>query len=333
MLRRRTAAAADEIDEAVLRERAQVAARVRRLLVVEPERVREPGVRMARDVGRRDVREALEERPHLGRAERAVHADDERLGMLDGDPERIGRLAREVASAAVDGGEREPERQLGRYCSRGDYRCLRVQRVEDRLDEEEVDAAVAERADLLLVGGLHRVEGDGPVCRVFDLRRERERHVQRADRAGDEAGLRRRPRRPRVGRGACEPGTLQAHLGRGAFERVVRLTDRGRGERVRRGDVRARLEVRVVDLRDDRRRGEVEKIGVALDVVRVRGEALAAVLLLREPSAVDEHAPGAVEHEDSLGEKLLELLADVLHEIDSRLKGREPEGSRALGVW
>ena len=114
VLRRRTAAAPDEIDEAVLGERAQVAARVRRLLVVEAEGVREPRVRMARHVGRRHVREALEERPHLGRAERAVHADDERLGVLDGDPEGIGRLTRQVAPALVDGGEREPERKLGR---------------------------------------------------------------------------------------------------------------------------------------------------------------------------------------------------------------------------
>ena len=47
VLRRRPAAAADEVDEAVLGERAQVPARVRGLLVVEPERVRQAGVRMA----------------------------------------------------------------------------------------------------------------------------------------------------------------------------------------------------------------------------------------------------------------------------------------------
>ena len=88
-----------------------------------------------------------------------------------------------------------------------------------------------------------------------------------------------------------------------------------------------------MDLRDDRRRGEVEKVGIAFDVVRMRGEALAPVLLLGEPAPMDEHAPGAVEHEDSLGEEFLELWADVLHEVGSRLKGRELEGPRALGVW
>ena len=88
-----------------------------------------------------------------------------------------------------------------------------------------------------------------------------------------------------------------------------------------------------MDLGDDLGRGQVQEIRVALDVVRVRGEAFAAVLLLGESAAVDEHAPRAVEHKDSLGEEFTELFSDVLHEIGSRLKGREPEGSRALGVW
>ena len=118
VLGRGPAAASDEVDEAVLGERAQEAARVTRLLVVEPERVREPCVRMARDVGGRDVRETLEERPHLGRAERAVDADDQRLRMFDGDPERLCGLAGEVASTPVHSSEREPERELGRDVAR-----------------------------------------------------------------------------------------------------------------------------------------------------------------------------------------------------------------------
>ncbi len=88
-----------------------------------------------------------------------------------------------------------------------------------------------------------------------------------------------------------------------------------------------------MDLGDDLRSGQVEDVRIALDVVRVRGEPLAAILLLGELAAMDEHAPRPVEHEDPLGEQFLELCADVLHEFDSRLKGREPEGSRALGVW
>ena len=300
VLGRRAAAAADEVDEAVLRERAQVAARVRGLLVVEPEGVRQPRVRMAGDVRGRAVREALEKRPHLRRPERAVDAHDERLGVLDRDPERLRGLAREVPSAPVDRGERQPERDLGRNRARGDDRRLRVQRVEDRLDQQEVDAAVAERRDLLLVGRLHLPERDRAIGRILDLRRQGERDVERPYRAGDEPWLVGRPRSPGVRGGTCEARSFEAHLRGVALEGVVRLPDRGRREGVRRRDVRAGLEVRVVDLGDDLRCGQIQEVGIALDVVRVRREALAAVHLLRQLATVDEDAPGSVEHQDAL---------------------------------
>ena len=131
--------------------------------------------------------EILDVRPHLGGAERAVDADDERLRVLDRDPERLDGLAREVAAALVDGGEREPERQVGRGVLRGDDRGLRVQRVEDRLDQEQVDAALAQRPHLLGVRLRDLVEGGRAVRGVVHPRGQRERDVERADRAGDEA--------------------------------------------------------------------------------------------------------------------------------------------------
>ncbi len=65
----RPAATAHEVDEPVLGEGPQVPARVGRLLVVEPECVRETCVRVTRDVRGCDAREPLQERSHLGRAE------------------------------------------------------------------------------------------------------------------------------------------------------------------------------------------------------------------------------------------------------------------------
>ena len=94
VLRRRPAAAPDEVDETVLGERAEEPARVARLLVVLAHRVGEAGVRIAGDVRVGDPCEPLEEGTHLGRAERAVDADDQRARVLDGDPERLRRLAR-----------------------------------------------------------------------------------------------------------------------------------------------------------------------------------------------------------------------------------------------
>ena len=89
-----------------------------------------------------------------------------------------------------------------------------------------------------------------------------------------------------------------------------------------------------MDLGDDLRRGQVEEIGIALDVVRMVAEALAPILLLREAATMDEDTPRPVEHEDSLREERLHVCAGVFHEFGSRLRGREPEGSRgSLGVW
>ena len=203
----RPAAAADEVDEPVLRERAEEPARVARLLVVLPHRVRQARVRIAGDVRVGDAGQPLQERPHLGRAERAVDADDERPGVLDRDPERLRGLPRQVAPAPVDRGERDPERQLGRDVRGRDDRRLRVERVEDRLDQEQVDAAVDERGDLLRVGLAHLVERDGAERGVLDLRRDGQRDVERADRTGDEPWPVGRARRPVVGR-ARAPAAL-----------------------------------------------------------------------------------------------------------------------------
>ena len=70
--------------------------------------------------------------------------DDHGLGVLDRGPERLDRLARQRAPAPVDDRHRQPAREVGRHVhGRRDGR-LRVQGVEDRLDQQEVDAAVAE---------------------------------------------------------------------------------------------------------------------------------------------------------------------------------------------
>ena len=54
---------------------------------------------------------------------------------------------------------------------------------------------------------------------------------------------------------------------------------------------------------DDLRPREVEQVGVAGDVERMVLEALAAVGLLAANVALDEHAPGAVEHDDPLAKE------------------------------
>ena len=149
VLRGRAAARAGDVEQPVLGELAQQRRRHVRRLVVAAERVRQAGVRVARREAGRDAREIGDVRPHLLRAERAVDADDQRLGVLDRRPERLDRLPGQRAAGEVDDRDADPERQLRRDLARGDDRGLAVERVEDRLDQQQVDAAVGEAADLL----------------------------------------------------------------------------------------------------------------------------------------------------------------------------------------
>ena len=299
---RRAAAAADDVDEAFVGEGAQQLGGVVRLLVVAAEGVRQARVRMAARVRVDDPRQLGDVRPHLLRAERAVDADDEGIRVLDRVPERLDRLAGERASREVDDRDRDPQRQLGRDVARRRDRRLRVQGVEDRLDQQQVDAALPQGRDLLRVGGDDVVEGHRPVRRLVDPRGERQRHVQRPERAGDEAAA------GFVRRLAREPRPLDVHVAHGRLEPVVGLADRGRRERVRRRDVGAGGEVLPVDVEHDVRPGQVEQVGIAGDVARMVGEALAAVVLGVEPGVLDHRPPRAVEHEDPLIQQLPQTL-------------------------
>ena len=211
--------------------------------------------------------------------------------MLDGAPEGFDRLPRQVAPARVDGGERDPARDLRRDVERCGNRGLRVQRVEHCLDHQEVDTAFDESGHLLGVGGVDLIERDGAERRVFHLRRQRERDVERADAPGDE------PARL-VGRLPGEPGAGDVHLGHPRLEAIVGLPDGGGRERVRRRDAGARSEVGAVDVEDDLRIREVEQVGVARHVARVVAEPFAPVCVLPAHLALDQHPPRAVKEHD-----------------------------------
>ena len=303
---RRPAAAADDVDEPGLGKLTQEPARVVRLLVVAAEGVRKPGVRVAADVGGREPGEIRDVGPHLLRPERTVDPDDEGVRMLDRGPEGLDRLARERAAAPVDDRDRDPQRQglalLLEDLVRSRDRGLRVQRVEDRLDEQEVDTAVDEPADLSSVALPHLVEGDAAKRGVLHLRRQRQRLVQRPDRPGHEpvsigALVARLPR---------EAGSSQVDVVDRALEPVVGLPDRGRRERVGGRDQRTGVEVGAMDVEDDVRAREVQEIRIALDVLRVLAESLSPVVRVLEVKPLEHRSPGAVEHDDALAEKLAE---------------------------
>ena len=134
---------------------------------------------------------------HLLGAERAIEPDRERRGVRDRIPERLRRLPGQKPAGAVGDGAGDHHRHVDaarvQLFGDGEDRGLGVERVEDRLDQQHVDAAVDQAAHLLAIGLAQLVEGDGAEARIEHVGRDRGGAVGRADGAGDEA-LRGRPR-------------------------------------------------------------------------------------------------------------------------------------------
>jgi hypothetical protein len=251
--------------------------------------------------------------------------------VLDRTPEGLDGLAGQRSPALVDDRHRDPQRQVRGHLTCGGDRGLRVERVEDRLDQQQVDPAIGERLDLLRVRGADVVEGDRPIRRVLDAWGQRQGDVERPDRAGDETST-------RLVRGlAGETRALQVHFPHVRLQPVVGLADARGGERVGRGDVRARGEVLPVHVEDDVGPREVEQVGIAGHVTRVVLEAVTAVVGGGEPGALQHGAPRTVEHHDPLVEEFPQGSRGVasgrpVHWSTSR-DGRRPCGSNAGRAW
>ncbi len=272
MGRGRAAAAADQVDQPVAREPGQDAGRLVGRLVVAAQLVGEARVRVGGDAHVRDAPQLRDERPERRRAERAVEADAPRPGVADGVPERLGGLPGERPPGQVDDGSGQEHRQpqpggFEDLLERED-RGLGVERVEDRLDQEQVRAALDEAARRVRVGRPELLEADVAGRRVGDVRGDRGGPVRRSQRAGDPA----RPAVARLGRvrgGAGQPGGGRVHLARQVGQPVVGLADRRGVEGVRLDHVGAGVEVGGVDRRDHVGPGERKQVVVAAQVTRM----------------------------------------------------------------
>ncbi len=135
-------------------------------------------------------------------------------------------------------------------------------------------------------------------------------------------GLSGRLQRPGVGAFARKPRRRDVDLPHAALEPIIGLRDRGRVERVGADDVRARLQIRVVDCPDDVGLRQRKQIVVALEVMVVRDERGAAILGLAELVALDHRSHRPVEDENPLLEERGELGSAIgLHALDGTASG------------
>ena len=307
VLRRRTAAAADHVEEPLFGEAAELRRHRFGAFVVAAELVGQPGIGIGADEGVGHAGDLCEMRAHGVGAERAIEADRERPGVAHRVPEGGRRLARQGAAGEVGDGAGDHDRQAGALLRKnllaGEDGRLGVQRVEDRLDQNDLGAAVDQAAQLLAIGNAQVVEGDGAVAGIVHVGRDGRRAVGRPERAGDEA--------PAAVLARGDPGRLASDLRAFAvqfvdqrLQAVIGLRDRGRRERVGLDDVGAGAAIIQVDGPDRLRLGERQEIVVALQVaVAAARVPIAAKMLLPEAEALDLRPHRAVEDEDALARR------------------------------
>ena len=291
VLRRGSAASADDVHQPGFGELAEESGGRLRGLVVLPELVRQTGVRIDAHQRVRHRRDLGEVGSHLRRSERAIQADGQRRGVPNRLPERRRRLSGQRATRPVGDRAGDHQRDVGPTAShhppRREDGGLGVQRVEDRLDHQRIDTTVEQAVDLLVVRVGDVGEGHGSVARVLDARRDRERHVGRSDGTRDEP-----PHAIPAGRLVrCFAGDARrrevdvAHV----FDRpVVSLRDARRREGVGLDDVGAGEQVAQVDLAHRVGLGQHQQVVVAGEITGMRLEAFAA-----EGHVVEAECPGS----------------------------------------
>ncbi len=173
MRRRGATTAADQVDETAPGKLADHLRHCFGRLVVLAELVRQAGVGMRADARIGDAREFIDVRAQVLRAERAVEPDHEGIDMAHRIPEGFSRLAGQRAARRVRDRARyhHGQRDAGLLERPPDCkdRGLGIQRIEDRLDHQEVDAALDQRSRRLLIGRGEIGEVDVAVTGVVDV--------------------------------------------------------------------------------------------------------------------------------------------------------------------
>ena len=307
-LRRGAAAAADDVHPAVGRERADRLREVDRVRLEAAETVRHAGVGIAADVAAGAFVDDLDKGPDLRRSERAVEPHAEHREMLNRGEKGFQRLPRERAAPLEDRAgdhHRHFDRPLVEDLADREQAGLHIERVERRLRQQQVDAAVEQSANLLGVRGDHLIEIDGAMPRL--IRIEGKLHLCRPNRPGDEprlvggllGELHRRPL------GQLRPGAVDLPH---TLPQPELLQRDGVGvEGVGLDDVRSGFEVLPVDRLDNVGPRQAEDIGGVLEVDPVVAKPFAPVVRLGRLEAVNERPHRPIQQQDATGDEVVKL--------------------------
>jgi hypothetical protein len=226
--------------------------------------------------------------------------------MVQRVPEGFGGLSREGAPRGVGDGAGNHHRPApaGRLemLLDGKQRRLGVQGIENGFDQEDVCAAFAEPANRFGVVVDQFVEARIAIAGVIDVGRDRRGARGRSENAGDEARLGRVAGGEFVADGAGKPGTSEVQFMDEVFEVVIGLRNTRRIEGVGLDQIGAGRQVFRMDGPDEFGPGQQQQVVVALEVVRMRCKAAAAVIGLAQRMTLDHRSHRSVEDQDVLFE-------------------------------
>src|SRR4051812_30149343 len=293
----RPAAAAEEVQPAVLAEALQRPREHLRRLEIAAVLVGKAGIRDAGDARTQNPRERADVIGHELRTGGAVEAEVQEVEVLERDRQRLDGLAREHRPHRLDrpangDGKLLLARQRSLHALDPEQRRLDVARVLRGLDEEVVDAAVVQPARLRFVGGDELFEGDASG--------DRDRLGGRAHRSGDETRLFGEPGRFLPGEHRGNP----VDLDRPILEPIFGEHDGRTAEGIGLEDVRPRFEVAAMDPADRVGPGQVQVLVAAFQLG-------ATEVLGGKAQVLERRAHRAVEDEDALVEMLLQQLNAV----------------------
>ncbi len=331
--RRSAAAAARDVEEAAGGELLHQARGLLRQFVVAGfgQWIGQAGVGVGAHVAARHARHFFHVRPHQLRAQRAVEADGQRLGVAQGIPERLGGLAGQRTAGSVGDRAGDHDRHahlvLLEMALDGEQCGLGVQCVEDGLDHQDIRAAIQQAAHGLGVAFHQLVEGNVTRAGIVHVRRDGGCFSGRAEHARNEARL-------VFGRKLIAQPARQFGSGHVQFvhqmHQIVVLHRHRRGvEGAGLEDVRARFQVLAMDAADDVRLGQQQQVVAALHVHMVVREVATlagvvavqlgtAVVRLGQFVALDHGAHGAVEDQDAFLQEVFDRMRGMAH--SARLK-------------
>ncbi len=175
--------------------------------------------------------------------------------------------------------------------------CLGVQRIKDRLNENNVGATIDQTTDLVGIGNAQIIKCDGTITGIVDIRRQRSGTVCWAKCAGNKTATTIFLLRA-DGCATSQARAITVELINGIFHAVIRLRNRRRRECVGFENVSSGHSIGIMNFFNCLWLGERQKVVVALKLAIAGTETLTAKMLFVKAQALNLRPHSTVKNQN-----------------------------------